>query len=166
MIIGYQIVDKNGRNWHDNIDQVDNPRTVLSEESAITELKQLRRTRPERGFAMLAVLDGDIEHPFFEWSLAATRDQYKTLCINAAHIPYEEHEALSRLGDDSDCNMIFRRDTGWFIKLYDEAEYNNNYEGLGEAFSNILNAALKAGYRMIEIDLDGLVHEEFPVFEY
>ncbi|CAM2867899.1 hypothetical protein VIMY103929_07540 [Vibrio mytili] len=30
MIIGYQIEDKHGRNWHDNIDRADNPCTVLS----------------------------------------------------------------------------------------------------------------------------------------
>ena len=41
MIIGYQIEDKHGRNWSDNLDRSDNPRTVLSEQSAIVELKKI-----------------------------------------------------------------------------------------------------------------------------
>lgn len=165
MIIGYQIEDKHGRNWHDNIDRADNPRTVLSEQSSIEELKKQQKMRPERDFRMIAVLEGDIDHPFFEWSLTAANDQYKALGVSVCHIPLDEHDALNKLAGDPDCNMIMGRDTGWFIKLYDEIESNLGYNGLGEEFHNILVSAVKAGYRMLEIDTDAQVHDEFPTFE-
>ncbi|HAS6975738.1 TPA: hypothetical protein I7297_15270 [Vibrio parahaemolyticus] len=164
MIIGYQIEDKHGRNWHDNIDRADNPCTVLSEQSVIKELKILQKTRPERDFRMIAVLEGDIEYPFFEWSLTAANDQYKTLGVSICHIPLDEHEALNELSYAPDCNMIMGRNTGWLIKLYDEPENNLGYNGMGEEFHNILVSAVKAGYRMIEIDADAQVHDQFPIF--
>lgn len=40
--------------------------------------------------------------------------------------------------------MIMGRDTGWFVKLYEDAESNLDYHGMSDNFSNILVSALKA----------------------
>ncbi len=48
--------------------------------------------------------------------------------------------------------MILERDTGFFVKLYAEAGYNNF--GLSEAAQEVLEIAHKAGYLMVEFDRD------------
>ena len=112
MIIGYQIEDNKGRNWHDNIDKTDNPRTVLTEVSALEHLANLHKTRPERGYRMIAVVQGEIDAPFFEDVLSATTDQFKAIGVSTSHIPPAQWDVLEKLSQDPEENMIMSRASG------------------------------------------------------
>ncbi len=56
--------------------------------------------------------------------------------------------------------MIQVRDTGWWIKLYDEVDLNMNYTGMSDEFHCMLTSAVLTGYRMIEFDCDGTIYEQ------
>lgn len=166
MIIGYQIEDKFGRNWHDNIDLAQGPRTVLTENTAVSSLKMLRERYPERGFRMFAVLKDDIVGPFFEWELSASEDQYKVIGISTGHLSEEDKIKLNEMAHNSNCGMVTGRDTGWFIKLYNETEYNTDlFSGFSEQAKKLLDTVYKSGFTMVEFDCDATVYEVFKLFE-
>lgn len=80
-----------------------------------------------------------------------THEQYKTLCISTGDISAEDLNNLKHI----DSQMIMERDTGFFIKLYDEEEYNNDeFQSLSFKTMVIIHAARDAGFRVIEIDCD------------
>ena len=99
--------------------------------------------------------------------LISSDDQYKCIAISTIHLNEHCKSALSALAAHT--NMVFERDTGWFVKLYDELEYNLEmpnsacYE-LGEIpsqLATIYSAALSAGYRMIEFDSEAEAYNGF-----
>lgn len=98
-------------------------------------------------------------------ALAGAVDQYKTLCVSTAHLTPDDMEAIDVLAKDIDCNMITGRDTGWFVKLYEESEYNKKYRDCSEHFHYILITALNSGYRMIEFDSQAEQYDYFPLFD-
>lgn len=98
-------------------------------------------------------------------SLKNSSDQYKVLGVNTCHVSATEREALDRLAADADCTMILGRDTGWFVKLYEEPELNSGYQDLGDTFNHILKSALRAGYRMVEFDCAAQTYDKFAVFD-
>ena len=78
-------------------------------------------------------------------------EQYKTLCISTGDLGVQDLHNLKHI----DSQMVMERDTGFFIKLYDEEEYNmDEFQGLDWKTKVIINAARDAGFRMIEIDCD------------
>lgn len=159
MIIGYQVQNRNGEHWAGRPSNV-----ILTEETAVREYGQAR-TYNDSPYKMIAILEGDIEHPVFENSLTGSGDQYKVLGVSTAHLKEEDHKALSELAADPECNVCAGRTTGWFIKLYENAESNLGYANMSDTFHKILLSALAAGYRMVEFDSAATVHEEFEVFE-
>lgn len=166
MIIGYQIEDKLGRNWHDNIDHASGPKTVLTENTAVSSLQTLKERYPERGFRMFAVLKDDIVGPFFEWELSASEDQYKVIGISTGHLSEEDKIKLNEMAHNSNCGMVTGRDTGWFIKLYNETEYNTDlFSGFSEQAKKLLDTVHKSGFTMVEFDNDATVYEAFKLFE-
>lgn len=166
MIIGYQIEDKFGQNWHDNIDFTEGPRTVLTENTAVSSLQMLRERYPDRGFRMCAVLKGDIVGPYFEWELSASEDQYKVLGINTGHLSEEDKTKLNEMAHNSNCGMVTGRDTGWFIKFYNEPEYNAGlFSGFSEQTKKLLDSVYKSGFLMVELDTDATVYDAFKLFE-
>lgn len=96
-----------------------------------------------------------------------TPESYKCLAVSTAHLTDRDKRALSSLaGEDQ---MIFERDCGYFIKLYEPAERGDddlNYrEGLSHYFKNLIEYAVNKGYRMIEFDRDVEVLDIFPTHE-
>ena len=78
-------------------------------------------------------------------------EQYKTLCISTEDIGPQDLHNLHHI----DSEMIMERDYGFFIKLYEEEEYNmDEFQGLDWKTLMIIKAARDAGFRMIEIDCD------------
>ncbi|TNC80797.1 MAG: hypothetical protein C9356_11785 [Oleiphilus sp.] len=154
MIIGYQVQDTAGNNWGGRPSY-----EVLTEATATKDLLDARSTATAL-FTMIAVLDGDIEEPIFEKELSASREQYKAIAVSTGCLSDDERKQMDVLAEDSDCNMIMGRDTGWLVKLYDEPEYNLGYEGMGDQFHAILLAALDAGYRLVEFDSAA---DDFPL---
>lgn len=156
MIIGYQVQDEHGNNWGNRPSY-----HILTEQAATRDLHQSREEL-SANFVMVAILNGDIEQPTFECELASTTDQYKTIGISTCHLSMDDHNALTCLSSDPDCNMICSRDcTGWIVKLYDEAERNTGYEGMSDHFHSMLVSVRKAGYRSIEFDCDAQIYDCF-----
>lgn len=159
MILGYQIRNIKGELWGNRSSQ-----QILTEQTALIELKEAR-AQSESGYMMVAVVEGDIANPHFENELAACREQYKTVCFSTGHLTGRDCKTLEELALDDSCNMIMKRDTGWFVKLYDEVGDNSYYVGMSEFFFTILNAALAAGFRMVEFDCDADEQSPFKIFE-
>ena len=87
------------------------------------------------------------------YSLERHTDQYKCIAISTIHLTDEDIDKLGAASVSS--NMITERDTGFFIKLYDKAEHNQNLcDNLSESAQGIIMTAFEQGFRMIEFDSD------------
>lgn len=87
-------------------------------------------------------------------------ETYKTAAVSTGELTLGDYERITFLGQSEACGMIMDRDTGSFIKLYEEKEHNR-YEGMSERFHAILDAALAEGFRMVEFDCDAPELENF-----
>ncbi len=101
--------------------------------------------------------------------LYTSEDQYKCIALSTSHLDKDSCKALEELSDNS--HMVFERDTGWFVKLYDELDYNlelpsggRNIDKFPSQLTKIYTSALSAGFRMIEFDQDAQVHDSFETF--
>lgn len=89
------------------------------------------------------------------------RDQYACIAVSTAALTHDDERLLDWLIGEHD-NMVFSRDTGYLVKLYEEPEANllckvdkNNYN-----IDKVLLAALSAGYRMVEFDRDAELYKD------
>ena len=154
MIIGYQVQDQHGNNYGDKPSFL-----VLSEDSAVSDLMEARKRYKDDCYVMVAILEGDIEEPSFEHPIMdGAEDHYKCLAISIAHLTSSDIRILEcRPVNDTELNMIMERDTGFFIKLYEDIE-DNVYPAMTTTFNSILVQAAKAGYRLVEFDRDAPIH--------
>ena len=96
---------------------------------------------------------------------------YTTLVLSTAHLPREELDQLARLtwtperqeaiaygelDHEAVDAMVMQRDTGFIIKLYDEAEFNLKDERRFPVLNHIL-ATRGPGFQAVEFDCDGPV---------
>ncbi len=96
--------------------------------------------------------------------LEHSEDSYKAIGISNYHLSYADTVVLDDLASDRECNMVLKRDTGWFVKLYDSPD-ENNHESMSQNLNSILSACLGAGYQMIEFDTDASVYHNLKTFE-
>lgn len=89
---------------------------------------------------------------------------YHTLSLSTSHLPEEDIQKLTDLSIEN-VNFILVRDTGVFIKLYSELEYNS-CGGLSDAYTSLIAYAASHGYGMIELDADAPVINAIPAFEW
>lgn len=101
----------------------------------------------------------------------AHRDTFSCIGINICHLSEDDKHTL-------DCafsgEMVMERDTGWFVKLYefDEKEEDGTledfftvlYQGITPTLLTIFCEAYQAGFRLIEFDMDALIVKDLPVF--
>ena len=110
-------------------------------------------------------------------------ETYTVLAISTGHITKEDNDAFHSIthrhphvhGHPFD-NMLMARDTGYLMKLYDEAHLNDlvTYpepmpEGgrFSSALHKIIMYAHSEGHRMIEFDCDGPEYPElFETFDW
>ena len=79
------------------------------------------------------------------------KSEYKAVAISTADVPPHDMHNLKHM----DSGMVMERDTGFFIKLYEEPEYNmQEFQNLTFRLNTILQQAHYLGYRMVEIDCD------------
>jgi hypothetical protein len=97
--------------------------------------------------------------------LLASKDTYKVISISTSHISNEDRIKLDVYSNDKNCNMIMNRDSGWFIKLYDDESANEEH-GLSAPLTTLLNVCLNLGFRMIEFDCDATVYESLASFDW
>lgn len=103
-------------------------------------------------------------------TIATTDDEYRTVCVSTAHLRSEDIKALDAL---CETNMVMHRDTGFFVKLYEDIDHydmslpgaeNSKYRLLSDECLTILRDAHDAGYRMVEFDSDAEKYEPYPEF--
>lgn len=84
-------------------------------------------------------------------ALKSSVDTYQVICINSSHLIDSDKDLLDNLGTST--GMIMKRDTGWFVKLYEDLESNYLYDSSNE-LKKLFELCHAAGYRMIEFDCD------------
>lgn len=99
-----------------------------------------------------------VEYPFL--AVKVTEDQFRCIGVSTAHLTEDCKQALSFA---THSNMVFERDTGWIVKLYDEDKYNHEMP-LTPRIKSIMKTALKAGFRMIEFDGAAQEHDYLSPF--
>jgi hypothetical protein len=95
-------------------------------------------------------------------TLTDSPEQYRTIIINTAHLSATGKAALDQRSVDGECDMVFKRDTGWLVKLFDDPEcnqYQNN------DLNALLALVLAGGYHMIDFDGDGAFYPCLALFE-
>lgn len=108
------------------------------------------------------------QHSFSEFLIDANQpeEQYRVIAISTGHLTEEDISALEIAADDSDENMVLERDTGFFIKLYEDDEDGgiNLRHGHSDTIQTLIQWCHAAGFRMIEFDCDAPTLPHFPVF--
>lgn len=90
-------------------------------------------------------------------------DTYSVVALCTSHLSELDKDAIHDLRKGGN-QMILKRDTGFFVKLYDEIGYNL-YDGFSDGFKNIVKWAHEAGFRMIEFDGAAEELSIFPVYD-
>lgn len=96
-------------------------------------------------------------------SMGQSIDAYNCIGINIAHLSTMAQSVLNGLAHTSE--MIFARDTGWFVKLYDDVESNNEMFKDSPELQYIAELALASEHRMIEFDGDAAHYLGLPQFD-
>lgn len=107
---------------------------------------------------LVSMVHGYLEQSLYDF------EEYRTAAVSTAHLKSGDLDALAKY-TVSDDNMIITRDTGHFIKLYEDANYNMRV-GLSDAYHNIIRYFWEQGFRMVEFDCDAPCLVDFPVFEH
>jgi len=92
-------------------------------------------------------------------------ESYKVVVLSTSHLSKKDVEALDHAISDGD-NMVLKRMTGFFIKLYPSNTASNFRHGHSESIKKLISWALNKGYQMIEFDCDGNLVPQFPTYEW
>ena len=99
--------------------------------------------------------------------MAQQVESYRVVVLSTGHLTKQDSDGLSQASKRSD--MIFERDTGFFIKLYtDQPDLNFDLydSGISDHLKNIVCWALEEGFNMIEFDSDGDCLDMFPLRDW
>jgi len=88
-------------------------------------------------------------------------DQYRCLGVSTAHLSPEAQASLER---EQGGGMIMERDTGWFVKLYDDINILQQMN-LSTDLLQLLFTIHDAGFRMVEFDADAQIHNLLTQYE-
>lgn len=80
-------------------------------------------------------------------------ESYSAVAISTGWLSDADRCILDDMAKRSISNMVLVRDSGWFIKLYEELELNINPEYSAE-LRLIITKAHQDGFRLIEFDCD------------
>ena len=146
MIIGYQVKNSQGDIW-----AARSKLLVLSDKTAISDLNEALTQQPGSDHQITAVIEGSIPNATREGS-QRNQEQYSCLAISSGDLSDNDMAHLDELAKDPQYNMILSRQTGWFITIYEELNYNLSYPGLSPEFFELLKETHEDGYRLLEID--------------
>lgn len=91
------------------------------------------------------------------------QEQYKVVCISTGDIHESDMDVLAGISVNSD--MVANRESGFFVKIYDDAESNDlEYGELSGVARDIIEAARELGFTMIEISCDVLCMGDEPLW--
>ncbi|MFA0809315.1 DUF5983 family protein [Microbulbifer epialgicus] len=92
-------------------------------------------------------------------------ENYKVVAISTGHLSIEDRDTLIEAGNNGD-QMVMQRDSGFFLKLFEDETLNRGRFGNSETMENIIQWAYKANYRMIELDSCAEAVPHFPIFDW
>lgn len=137
-------------------------------------LKKLEFDPSGAGFATRALVKAGLTSEAIDANgIAALRERlanaqapetYGVMAVSTAHLTMDDHQHLHAQSEDS--NMVMARDTGYFIKLYQDPEHNdslamNRSANYSDTLNELIRFAVRNGYQMIEFDADAHILEEF-----
>lgn len=100
-----------------------------------------------------------------EINLGRAEEHYQVVAMSTGHLTEKDRDALAEAVSDGD-QMALQRQSGFFLKLFDEESPRNYRHGHSETIKDIIRWAHQSGYRMIEFDCDAQVLPQFPVFDW
>lgn len=89
-------------------------------------------------------------------------ETYECIALCTSHIAEVDCEYLSKVAKES--QMIFERDTGFFIKLYEHLD--DSTLGMPGSVVHIMKFAHCKGFRMIELDADVVPIGALPEYKW
>jgi len=104
-------------------------------------------------------------------AMANHSDQYLTIAVSTGHLSHHAKRVLDNCCMRTD--VITKRETGWFVKLYeceehecqDKVIWQARYPGITDAMLELFISAYCAGFRMIEFDSDAIALEGFEWYD-
>lgn len=94
-------------------------------------------------------------------------ETYPVLALGTGHMTFEDSQYLDVLANTGS-NMVMKRESGFFIKLYageDELEMNFNLH-YSPSLTSIITFAYENGFQLIEFDSDAPALKEFTVHDW
>jgi hypothetical protein len=91
-------------------------------------------------------------------------ETYRVMAISSGHLTFEDTQLLDYKANHYAENMVMGRDTGFFMKLYEKDQCNDD-DSYSESLKDIIRYAVTHGFRMIEFDCDAPVCELWPIHE-
>jgi len=99
--------------------------------------------------------------------MSQINEEYKCLCLSTSHMTKVDENTLRCMINASETNMATKRDTGFFVKLYEDQVSNlDSWVGMGADFHAAMNYALEEGYRLIEFDCDAQVNDNLRTHDW
>jgi len=90
-------------------------------------------------------------------------ETYRAIALSTAHLSGSDIQLLEKLSEDSEEWMVFNREPGFLLKLYDEIEHNLNHS-YSVTLNVIITMASLDGVRLIEFDRDVEISEQWAVY--
>ena len=91
-------------------------------------------------------------------------ETYTVIALSTSHIKDEDRYWLSYLADKKE--MIFERDTGYFIKFYEELELNDYIWEIRPHLRTLITWCHNKGFRMLELDRDAPTQKTLTNFKW
>ena len=85
---------------------------------------------------------------------------YRCAALSSAHLGPDDRRALTRYVESGAEQMVTERDTGFFVKLYEEWACNAEaafMRALSKRTRALIQALHRAGFRLIEFDGDAIL---------
>lgn len=92
-------------------------------------------------------------------------ETYQVVVLSTAHLTQSGRKELDKRGHTPTDGMVFVREEGFFIKLY-EFNSDNEKNVRDENLQFVLRWALKQEFRMIQFDRDGPICDALPEFNW
>lgn len=91
-------------------------------------------------------------------------ETYKAVALSTSHLSPDDMDLFERVVSMHNYNMLTKRETGFFLKLYGELE-SDQREEFSATLNRVIAMALNAGALMIEFDADATVVDGIPRYD-
>jgi hypothetical protein len=91
-------------------------------------------------------------------------ETYKAIAVSTSHLSPDDVYLFESVVSAHSTNMLTKRDTGFFLKLYGERE-NDQKEEYSPSLNLIISRALASNALMIEFDADASIVDGVPRYD-